>query len=87
METAGLADRQAAKPAMLRLLNERDEAHETRIVHFVTLERELGRPVVSYFTSFRFPVSIEDSNADFLQGILQGLNLARGFAPFISGRP
>jgi hypothetical protein len=87
METERPPDRLAVKPAMLRLLNEQDQAHETRVEHFVELEKALGRPVVSYFTSFRFPVSIEDSNADFLQGILQGLNLARGFAPFISGRP
>ena len=69
---------------MLRVLNEQDQAHATRVEHFVELERALGRPVVSYFTSFRFPVSIEDSDADLLEGILQGLDLSGGLALFIS---
>jgi hypothetical protein len=68
----------------LRILNEQDQAHETRKEHFAGLERVLGRPVVSYFTSFRYPVSIEDSDADLLEGVLQGLDLSRGFALFVS---
>ncbi len=84
METERPADKQVGKPAMLRLLNEQDQAHQTRVEHFVELEEALGRPVVSYFTSFRFPVSIEDSDADLLEGILQGLDLSRGFALFVS---
>ncbi len=77
-------DGQTEKPAILRIFNEQDQAHETRKEHYVELERVLGRPLVSYFTSFRFPVSIEDSDADLLEGILQGLDLSRGFALFVS---
>lgn len=78
------SDERMTKPALMRILDEQDQAHETRKHHFVELEKQLGRPVVSYFTSFRFPVSIEDSDADLLEGILQGLDLSGGFALVIS---
>jgi len=77
-------DGQAAKPAILRIFNEQDQAHDTRKEHFVELERALSRPVVSYFTSFRYPVSIEDSDADLLERVLQGLDLSGGCALFVS---
>lgn len=78
------ADGQVSRPTMHRIFNEQDQAHDTRKGHFVELERELGRPVVSFFTSFRYPVSIEDSDADLLEGTLQGLDLSRGFALVVS---
>jgi len=41
-------------------------------------------PVISYFTSFRFPVMIEDADADILEGILQKTDLSNGLAVVIN---
>ncbi len=66
-------------PVLKKVLIERNQAHETRKDIIVRLERKLKRPVVSFFTSFKFPVMIEDDDADMLEGILQTVDLAEGF--------
>ncbi|MFH1085924.1 MAG: hypothetical protein V1772_09210 [Chloroflexota bacterium] len=71
-------------PVISRVLMEKRQAHQTRKRLFVQLEHELGRPVVSYFTSFTAGASIDDSDADIMQGILQKLDLSRGLALLIS---
>src|SRR5260370_33561180 len=63
---------------------ERQQAHETRRRLFEALNRRLGRPVVTFFTSFEYPVSIEDEDADILEGILRKSNLSKGMALMIS---
>lgn len=63
---------------------EQNQHHETRKELFVDLENRLGRPVVSFFTSFRFPVMIEDADADMLEGVLQKTDLSNGLVLFIS---
>lgn len=63
---------------------EQAQAHETRQPLFKRLAKELGRPVVSFFTSFRYPVMIEDGDAAMLEGVLQKMDLADGFALVIS---
>ncbi len=66
------------EPVISQILDEQSQAHETRQGIYAELEEELGRAVVSFFTSFRFPVSIEDADADMLEGILQKLDLSKG---------
>lgn len=66
-------------PVLKKVLIEQNQTHETRKDIIVRLERELKRPVVSFFTSFKFPVMIENDDADMLEGILQTVNLAEGF--------
>lgn len=39
----------------------------------------LGAPVISFFTSFKYPVMIEDDDVDMLEGVLQKCNLSDGF--------
>jgi len=67
-----------------QVLTEAGQKHATRRQLYVKLERQLGRPVVAYFTSFRFPVMIESSDADMLEGILQETDLSKGLAVLIS---
>jgi len=67
-----------------RVQDEQGQLHGTRQALFPALAEQLGRPVVSFFTSFRFPVMIEDSDADMLEGVLQQLDLSSGLALFIS---
>jgi hypothetical protein len=63
-----------------RVLDEQMQNHPTRKSLFGTLERDFQRPVVSLFTSFRFPVLLEDDDADMLEGVLQSLDLSNGLA-------
>ncbi len=71
-------------PVIQRVLTEQNQGPETRQKIFNELEKELKRPVISFFTSFRFPVMIEDADADMLEGVLQKLNLSNGLALFIN---
>lgn len=63
---------------------EQGQGHATRRPLLRKLSRELARPVVSFFTSFRFPVMIDDSDADMLEGVLRDLDLSGGLALFVS---
>lgn len=67
-----------------RVLDERDQAHPTRRHLFVALAESFERPVVSFFTSFRYPVMLEDDDADMLEGVLRDLDLSNGLALVIS---
>lgn len=67
-----------------RVMIEQNQGPETRQNIFAGLEKELGRSVVSFFTSFKFPVMIEDADADMLEGVLQKTDLSNGLALVIS---
>jgi hypothetical protein len=56
----------------------------TRKLLYQKLEKLLGRPVVSFFTSFEYPVMLEDSDAVMLEGLLQTCNLSKGIALVIN---
>ncbi|CAD6492264.1 MAG: Serine dehydrogenase proteinase [Candidatus Argoarchaeum ethanivorans] len=72
------------EPVIQQVMTEQNQGHETRKKIFVELEKELKRPVVSFFTSFRFPVMIEDTDADMLEGVLQKMDLSDGLVLFIN---
>jgi hypothetical protein len=76
--------KEESRPVIGQVLIERSQSHETRQTLYVDLETKLGRPVVSYFTSFVFPVMIEDADADMLEGLLQKMDLSNGLALVIS---
>lgn len=67
-----------------RVQDEQGQMHGTRAHLFPELEKHLGRPIVSFFTSFRYRVMIDDSDTDMLEGVLQQLDLSDGLALFIS---
>jgi len=71
-------------PVINRVLNEEGQGHETRTLLYTRLKDLLGRPLVSFFTSFSQPVAIEDADADMLEGVLQKLDLSNGLALMIS---
>jgi len=76
--------REELVPIIQRVRNEQMQGHETRRHLYVELEKQLGRPVVAFFTSFRFPVMIENEDADMLEGILQKTDLPSGLALVIN---
>lgn len=71
-------------PIISKILNERNQAHPTRQQLFSELGRELGRPVITFFTSFRYPVSIDDADVEMMEGLLRTLDTAQGIAIIIS---
>ena len=70
--------------AFSRVLDETTQRHPTREPLLRALEEKLGRPVVSLFTSFDYPVSISDDDADILEGILRTTDLSQGLALMVS---
>lgn len=70
--------KKAKQPAWVQVQTEQMQAHATREHLFAELEANLGRPVVAFFTSFRYPVMIEDTDADMLEGVLLDLDLRSG---------
>lgn len=67
------------------LLEEINEAPPARQKIISQLERELGgRSVVTYFTSFRYPVMMDDSDADILEDVLKNCDLSQGLVLVIN---
>jgi ClpP class serine protease len=56
----------------------------TRKRLYQQLEQEIGRPIISFFTSLTRQSMLEDTDADLLEGILQNMDLSKGFALFLS---
>lgn len=71
-------------PVYQHVLNEQNQGHETRRKLYLEIEKELGIPVISFLTSFNFPVMIEDADADMMEGLLQKINLSKGLALLIN---
>ena len=67
-----------------KISTEQTQAHSTRQSLFLKLEKLLERPVVTFFTSFRFPVMIDDSDASMLESVLQKMDLSKGLVLVIS---
>jgi len=63
---------------------ERSQDHRTRVLLYKRLARELGRPVVAIFTSYRYPVMLDDSDANMLESVLQEIDLASGLCLVMS---
>ena len=67
------------------ILGEQGQSPDTRKALFPAVEKSLeGRALVTFFTSFRYPVSINDDDCDMLQSILQGLDTSKGLALMLS---
>lgn len=64
--------------------DEQYQAACTRRHLYKSLEEEFNKPVIAFFGSFRYPVMIEDSDADMLEGICQKSDLTRGLVLMIS---
>ena len=67
-----------------KIAEERNQAHSLRKKLYEDLETRLEKPVVAFFTSFVYPVSIEDSDANMLEEVLQRLDLSSGLAVLIN---
>ncbi len=72
------------KLVIQQVLEERFQGHDTRKRLYLELKNEVGVPIISFFTSFTYAVTIEDNDADMLEGILQKCDLSKGFALLLS---
>ena len=66
------------------MLAEIKQTPATRQHLFEEIEEEIGRPLVSFFTSFHWPVTVDDGDADIIQSILSNLSLDNGLALLIN---
>lgn len=67
-----------------KITDERLQGPTTRQNIYAELEKMIGVPIISHFTSFVYAVTIEDNDADMLEGILQKCDLSKGFALFLN---
>jgi len=72
------------KLVIQQVAEERFQGHATRKHLYLELEKEVGVPIISFFTSFTYAVMIEDNDADMLEGVLQKCDLSKGFAILLS---
>ncbi len=72
------------KLVIQQVLEERFQGHDTRKRLYSELGRKIGVPIISFFTSFTYAVTIEDNDADMLEGVLQKCDLSKGFALLLS---
>jgi len=67
-----------------QVLIEREQGHETRQPLLVDLQIELGRPVISYFTSLKYPVTIDEGDDEMIEDLLRTMELKSGIALIIN---
>ncbi len=63
---------------------EQDQGHSTRKRLYLNLEKRLKTPLVTFFTSFKYPVTINDGDANLLEGLLQKCDLTEGLTLMLS---
>jgi len=66
------------------MLDELSQAHNTRKPLYSELERIFTVPVISFFTSFIYPATIHDKDADMIENVLQGTDVKKGFLMIIN---
>jgi ClpP class serine protease len=72
------------KISFQNILEEVHQGHEIRKKIYSSLEKEFNKPVISFFTSFIFPVAIIDKDVDMIECVLQGTDTSKGFVLVIN---
>lgn len=67
-----------------KILHEREQRHESRIELYKSIEEIIGKPLITYYTSFHFPVMIEDTDVDMIEDALNTMGLDDGIALLIN---
>lgn len=75
----------AKKGKYHKLLEETQQAPHLRQLIIQKIENQLNKTILTFFTSFRFPVMIEDQDAVLIEEVLQNTNLKKdGFILIIN---
>jgi len=61
-----------------KLLNETQQTPKTRQKIIEKIEEQLDKTILTFFTSFKFPVTIEDADAVIIEEVLQNTEFGRG---------
>ncbi len=72
------------QPEYIKILGEMTQHYDTRKKYYRRLEEIMGMPVLSYLTSFRYPVSINDEDVVLFEDILQKMDVTKGLALLIN---
>lgn len=72
------------EPVVSAIQTESNQRHDTRRGLLVSIGTKLDRPVVAFFTSFRFPVALDDQDVQMLEDLLRTLDLSKGLAVMVS---
>lgn len=67
-----------------KVQKEKQQHQETRRLLFEQIEESIGLPLVAYFTSFRYPVMIDNNDAEMLEQVFRATDLSKGLALMIS---
>lgn len=67
-----------------QILEEKSQSLSTRRHLYQKIGNILDIPIITYFTSFSYPVMIDDHDADMLEGLLQKIDVSKGFALVIN---
>lgn len=68
-----------------QILHELGQTPDTRFHLYRKIERNLsGRKLVAFFTSFEYPVQIDDGDVDMVQGVLKNTDVSKGLVLMIS---
>ncbi len=79
-----MADDNQDKLVMEKVLHERMQGPDTRKYLYKKIRKFTKKPVISFFTSFNYPVMITNDDADMLEGLLQKCDLSNGFYLLLS---
>lgn len=71
-------------PEYIKVLSELTQHHDSRKKYYERLENIINMPVLSYLTSFRYPVSIDDQDVVLFEDILQKMDVTKGLALLIN---
>ncbi|MBM3703053.1 MAG: hypothetical protein FJW63_08740 [Actinobacteria bacterium] len=72
------------KLVMEKVLHERIQGPDTRKQLYKKIRDIIGKPIISFFTSFNYPVMITNNDADMLEGLLQECDMSEGFYLLLS---
>lgn len=79
-----MAEDDVDKLVMEKVLHERIQGPDTRKNLYKDIREIINKPVISFFTSFNYPVMITNNDADMLEGLLQKCDLSGGFYLLLS---
>ena len=72
------------KTTLVKVKEEQNQGLATRKDLYCSIEEELGRPIISYCTSFSKDVLIDDNDAVMLEDVLRTMSLDNGIVLFIN---
>ena len=61
-----------------KLIDETEQTPKTRKKIIESIEERLDKTILTFFTSFKFPVTIDDSDAVIIEEVLQNTEFDRG---------